>query len=130
MHIVIFTLENDNVEHVTTNEDNEVESREKKVEGSAWLARVGAPRTAESPCDPCVNHLLSSIARQNRRATYNGSPLQSGHALHSTFSSLSSTLDAHCKVSTHYFLLSSPYPLLRGWNLWNASAILEVSVEG
>lgn len=35
MHIVIFTLENDNVEHITTNEDNEVESREKKVEGSA-----------------------------------------------------------------------------------------------
>ena len=80
MHIVIFTLENDNVEHITTTEDNEVESREKRGEGSAWplcsglplsaagcrvvedreenvecsawLARVGAPRTAESPCDP------------------------------------------------------------------------------
>ena len=91
MHIVIFTLENDNVEHITTTEDNEVEDREKNVECSAWLARVGAPRTAESPCDPCVNHLLSSIARQNRRATYNGSPLQSVHALPSIFFSLLST---------------------------------------
>ena len=29
-----------------------VESREKRVEGSAWLARVGAPRAAELPRDP------------------------------------------------------------------------------
>lgn len=35
MHIVIFTLKNDNVEHITTNGDNEVENREKKGEGSA-----------------------------------------------------------------------------------------------
>ena len=65
MHIVISTPENDNVEHITTTEDNEVEDREEllghasidttqvylSTECSAWLARSGAPRTAESPCD-------------------------------------------------------------------------------
>ena len=41
-----------------------------------------------------------------------GSPLQSVHALLSPFFSLLPTLEAHCKVSTHYFLLSSPSSLL------------------
>ena len=30
------------------------EGREKKGEGSAWLARLGAPRTAILPCDTKV----------------------------------------------------------------------------
>ena len=42
----------------------------------------------------------------------NGSPLQSDHALPSPPSSLLSTLEAHCKVTTHYFLLPPPYSLL------------------
>ena len=41
-----------------------------------------------------------------------GSPLQSVHALPSPFFSLLPTLEAHCKVSTHYLLLSSPFSLL------------------
>ena len=43
---------------------------------------------------------------------YCGSPLQSVHALPSPFFSLLTTLEAHCKVSTHYLLLSSPFSLL------------------
>ena len=43
---------------------------------------------------------------------YFGRPLQSGHALPSQFFSLFPTLDAHCKVATHYLLLPSPYSLL------------------
>ena len=41
-----------------------------------------------------------------------GSPLQSVHALPSPFFSLLPTLEAHCIVSTHYLLLSSPFSLL------------------
>ena len=43
---------------------------------------------------------------------YFGSPLQSVHALPSPFFSLLTTLEAHCIVSTHYLLLSSPFSLL------------------
>ena len=43
---------------------------------------------------------------------YFGNPLQSVHALLSPFFSLLTTLEAHCKVSTHYLLLSSPFSLL------------------
>ena len=45
----------------------------------------------------------------NRRA---GAPTRAIHALPSTFFSLLSTVEAHCKVSTHYLLLSSPFSLL------------------
>ena len=41
-----------------------------------------------------------------------GAPERAIHALPSTFFSLSSTLDAHCIVTTHYPLPSSPYSLL------------------
>ena len=50
-----------------------VGKREKGEEGSAWLARVGAPRTAESPCDPCVNPSLTSTCAAP--AALNGSTL-------------------------------------------------------
>ena len=43
---------------------------------------------------------------------YCGSPLHSDHALPSPFFSLLLSLEAHCKVSTHYLLLSSPFSLL------------------
>ncbi len=43
---------------------------------------------------------------------YFGSPLQSVHALPSPFFSLLPTLEAHCIVTTHYLLLSSPFSLL------------------
>ena len=43
---------------------------------------------------------------------YCGSPLHSGHALPSPFFSLLPTLEAHCIVTTHYLLLSSPFSLL------------------
>ena len=49
-----------------------VENREKRVESSAWPARLGAPRTATQPCSS----------------------------------------EAHCIVSTHYILPSSPSSLL------------------
>ena len=32
-----------------------VENREKNVESSAWLARLGAPRTAIQPCSKVEN---------------------------------------------------------------------------
>ena len=32
-----------------------VENREKNVESSAWLARLGAPRTAIQPCSKLEN---------------------------------------------------------------------------
>ena len=48
-----------------------VGNREKRVESSAWPARLGAPRTAIRPC----------------------------------------STEAHCKVTTHYILLPSPYSL-------------------
>ena len=46
------------------------------------------------------------------RARLNGSPLQSVHALLPPPSSLLSTLEAHCKVSTHFSLLPPPCSLL------------------
>ena len=48
-------------------------------------------------------------ARQNCRA---GAPTRAIHALLSPFFSLLPTFEAHCKVSTHYFLLSSLFSLL------------------
>ena len=51
----------------------------------------------------------SMDARRNCRA---GALERAIHALPSPFSSLLPTLEAHCKVSTHYFLLSSPSSLL------------------
>ncbi len=67
-----------------------VGKREKGEESSAWLARLGAPRTAEAPCDPCVNPSLpSTCAAESPRST-----------------------DAHCIVSTHYLLSSPPFSLL------------------
>ena len=45
----------------------------------------------------------------NRRA---GAPTRAIQALPSTFFSLLPTLETHCKVSTHYLLLSSPFSLL------------------
>ena len=57
-----------------------VGNREEGGEGSAWLARLGAPRTAESPC----------------------------------------STEAHCKVTTHFSLPSSPYslPSRTPFSLW------------
>ncbi len=63
-----------------------VGKREKGEESSAWLARLGAHRTAESPCDPCVNPSLPSTCAAP--AALNGRPLHSVHALPSTLSSL------------------------------------------
>ena len=51
----------------------------------------------------------SLYARRNCRA---GAPMRASHALLSTLFSLLPTLDAHCKVTTHYFLPSPPYSLL------------------
>ena len=48
-------------------------------------------------------------ARRNCRA---GAPTRANPALLPTFFSLPPTLEAHCKVATHYPLPSSPYPLL------------------
>ena len=51
----------------------------------------------------------SRDAWRNRRA---GAPKRAIHALPSPFFSLLPSLVAHCKVSTHYILLSSPFSLL------------------
>ena len=51
----------------------------------------------------------SRDAWQDRRT---GAPTRAIQALPSTFFSLLPTLETHCKVSTHYFLLSSPFSLL------------------
>ena len=60
--------------------------REKGGEGSAWLARVGAPRTAESPCNPYM--ILSLPSTCAELSALNGRPLHSVHALLPPFSSL------------------------------------------
>ena len=49
--------------------------REKGEEGSAWLARVGAPRTAESPCVPYMFFSLSPACAASR-AALNGRPMR------------------------------------------------------
>ena len=41
-----------------------------------------------------------------------GALTRASHALPSSFFSLLSTMEAHCKVTTHYLLPSSPYSLL------------------
>ena len=51
-----------------------VERREEGEEGSAWLARLGAPRTATLPCDPYMFFSLSpacaaSLCRAQRTPT-------------------------------------------------------------
>ena len=58
-------------------------------EGSAWLARLGAP------------------ARRFRRA----SPVCESHSTLYRTAILPCSTEAHCKVSTHYFLPSPPYSL-------------------
>ena len=80
-----------------------VGKRERGEESSAWLARLGAPRTAESPCDPCVNPSLTSTCAAP--AALNGRPLHSVHALPSTLFSLLPTMAR----TTFYPLLPSPY---------------------
>ncbi len=63
-----------------------------------WTPTAKCPRTFPSPLLP---------------PPYFGRPLQSVHALLPPLFSLLSTLtDAHCKVSTHYLLLSPPSSLL------------------
>ena len=59
----------------------------------------------------CITWFISTSgdARRNRRA---GAPKRANHALPSPPSSLLSTLEAHCKVTTHYLLLPPPYSLL------------------
>ena len=89
-----------------------VESREKRGEGSAWMARVGAPARQFCRASLWENPLLTLPARQLCRAIRDGRPLHSGHALLSNFFSLFPTLDAHCIVATHYILPSSPCSLL------------------
>ena len=61
-------------------------------------ARARQPRTSPSPLLPTLYS--------------NGRPLQSDHALLPPLFSLLSTAEAHCKVSTHFSLPSSPYSLL------------------
>ena len=63
-----------------------------------WTPTAKCPRTSPSPLLPTLYS--------------NGRPLQSVHALSSSLSSLFPTLDAHCKASTHYLLLSPPSSLL------------------
>ena len=59
-----------------------------------------------SPYSLLVVLSFSMDARRNRRA---GAPKRAIHALPSPFFSLLPTLEAHCIVTTHYLLLSSPY---------------------
>ncbi len=76
-------------------------------EGSAWLARLGAPaRRFRRAAPECESH--STLYRTAIFAVLNGRPLQSDHAL---LSPLFSLLSTSCKVTTHYFLHSPPYSL-------------------
>ena len=75
------------------------------------MARLGAPARRFRRASPeCESH--STLYRTAIFAVLNGRPLQSDHALLSPLFSLLSALDAHCKVTTHYFLPSPPYSLL------------------
>ena len=65
-------------------------SREERVEGSAWLARLCAPARQNRRASPeCEYH--STLYRTAIFAVLNGRPLQSVHALLSALSSLFST---------------------------------------
>ena len=76
-------------------------------EGSAWLARLGAPARRFRRASPeCESH--STLYRTAIFAVLNGRPLQSDHAL---LSPLFSLLSTSCKVTTHYLLPSPPYSL-------------------
>ena len=83
-------------------------SREKKVESSAWSLCSGLPlSTAENrrALPECESRFFLPIPYLT------GALKHASHALPSPPSSLLSTLEAHCKVTTHYFLPSSPYSL-------------------
>ena len=67
---------------------SKVGNREKKVERSAWLARLGAPARQNRRASLCVNSSLLYRAAKPPRST-----------------------EAHCKVTTHFSLHSPPYPL-------------------
>ena len=70
-------------------------------------------RAAESPCGRAHARHPRTTFSPLLPPPYFGSPLQSVHALSSPFFSLLPTLEAHCKVSTHYLLPSSPSSLLK-----------------
>ena len=55
--------------------------------------------------------------------TFDGRPLQSDHALPSLLFSLFPTFEAHCKVTTHYFLPPSPSSPLDGRPLQSVHAL-------
>ena len=74
--------------------------REKGEEGSAWMARVGAPRTAEAARPLCKSLSVLCKARH-----------------------LPCPTDAHCIVSTHFSLHSPPYSLLDGRPLQSVHAL-------
>ena len=81
-----------------------------------WTPTAKCPRTSPSPLLPppyltgaperAIHALLPPLP-----PLYLGRPLQSVHALFPPFSSLLPTLDAHCKVSTHFSLPSPPSSL-------------------
>ena len=73
--------------------------------------RAWARPHGHSAVRPCVN-LFPVLYPHGNSAVLDGSPLHSGHALHSTLFSLFPTLEAHCIVTTHCFLPSSPCSLL------------------
>ena len=60
------------------------------------------------PSVPTTHYLLPSSPSP---PTFTGALKRASHALPSPFFSLFSTLEAHCKVTTHFSLLSSPYSL-------------------
>ena len=78
-------------------------SREEGEEGrgECVVGARGRTRTAESPCNPCVNPSLTSTCAAP--AALNGSPLQSGHALLSSLFSLFSTLHYLKLISVPFF---------------------------
>ena len=77
---------------------------------SAVRARPSAPSTHFSLPSPPYS-LLCTFPSPLLPPPYFGRPLQSVHALSSSLSSLFPTLDAHCKVSTHFSLPSPPSSL-------------------
>ena len=89
-----------------------IENREKNVECSAWPLCSGRPLSAaECRAGRVQGKDSHRDARQNCRA---GAPTRAIHALPSKFFSLFPTLEAHCIVTTHYFLLPPPSSLPTG----------------